>query len=197
MLKVKFNLKGVGPIFFGKHVAEPKRDNETHEQLERRTWPQKIHLDENGEIILPGLAFKNALDSAGSWLGTKIPGKGNATYAKRFRCGVVIDSDLKILNGAGQSATPEDIEEIEMFVPSDGKRGGGKRVSKIFPRLPEWSANGVCYVMDEAITEDVFCSHLKAAGQFIGFGSMRVENGGTTGRFKFTPADLEFTEEEL
>ena len=36
---------------------------------------------------------------------------------------------------------------------------------------------------DQRLTEEVVRAHIEEAGKFIGFGSMRVENGGVAGRF--------------
>lgn len=69
------------------------------------------------------------------------------------------------------------------FVPSDGKAGGGSRVKKKFPVIREWSGEVTFYILDDTITEDVFEAHLKEAGNFIGIGRFRPENGGFYGRY--------------
>ena len=51
---------------------------------------------------------------------------------------------------------------------------------------------GTAVIFDEKITESIFEDSLVALGQYIGFGSMRVENGGSNGRFSV--AELSFEE---
>ena len=69
-------------------------------------------------------------------------------------------------------------------VPSDGQRGGGKRVLKFFPRIDRWETTVEYYIVDETITREVFEHVLDQAGKFIGVGSFRVRNNGVWGRFK-------------
>jgi hypothetical protein len=80
----------------------------------------------------------------------------------------------------------DDVEGQPLFVPSDGKRGSGKRVIRIFPTIHYWSTTARVLILDGKIDEPVLHEHATEAGQFIGFGSMRVENGGSNGRFKVT-----------
>jgi hypothetical protein len=70
-----------------------------------------------------------------------------------------------------------------LFVPATGKRGDGKRVDKCFPVVPKWSGDVHFYILDETITERVFCQHLEEAGKFIGIGRFRPRNNGFYGRF--------------
>jgi hypothetical protein len=167
---------------FGKHVPEPKKDDETHDQRERRTWKQKVHVDKNGNLFLPAFALKNGLESAAKWLSLKIPGERSKTYTKRFVSGVLVTENLPLTNGNGKAATMENIDPVELFVPSDGKRGSGTRVIKVFPTLHEWATSAIIHIFDNKITEDVLMRHLDAFGKFICFGAMRVENGGINGR---------------
>ena len=71
-----------------------------------------------------------------------------------------------------------------IHVPSDGMRGGSKRVLKCFPVVKKWSGDLTITVLDETITKDVLERHLIEAGNFIGVGSLRVQNNGIYGRFK-------------
>ena len=77
----------------------------------------------------------------------------------------------------------DDISPVPLFVPSDGKTGGSKRVFRIFPTVSSWMTHGVIHVFDEKITESVLQRHWIYAGKFVGFGAMRVENGGINGRY--------------
>jgi hypothetical protein len=186
MFKVIFRLKSVAPLFFGKHVTEKVKDNETRDQHELRTWPLKVHVMEDGTLFFPPFGVKNTLEEAAGWLGRKIKGEGQSTYRKRFLRGILVVEPLLLFNVNGEPATMDDIVPLELFVPSDGKRGGSKRVAKIFPMLDKWEAIGSCYIIDGKITPELLKEHLVAAGAFIGFGSMRIGNGGTNGRYEVT-----------
>ena len=192
MLKANFRIDGVSPLFFGKYVQEKKTDKETAEQHEHRTWTQKVHVDKgDGGLFIPPFALKNGLEAAAKWLNKKIPGEGKATFTKRFRCGVHVWDNIELSNGAADVATMDCIEPLELFVPSDGVRGGGRRVTKVFPKLELWGGTGSAMIFDEKITEPIFEDALRALGQYIGFGSMRVENGGSNGRFAVTELAFE------
>jgi len=52
------------------------------------------------------------------------------------------------------------------------------------PVIPNWNGDVEYYVLDETITPDVFEKHLQEAGNFIGIGRFRPENGGFYGRYK-------------
>ena len=71
-----------------------------------------------------------------------------------------------------------------MHVPADGMRGGSKRVLKCFPVIEKWSGDLGIVVLDEVITKEVLSKHLIEAGNFIGIGSLRVQNNGIFGRFR-------------
>lgn len=176
-----FTIVSAAPMFFGQPVFEKKRTDETHEQFEERTWQAKVRRNESGQVYLQPFALKNALEAAGSRLNMKLTGK--ATYTKLFRQGVMINDDIMLVDKSGKPITIEHVKPIPMFVPSDGKRGSGKRVMRIFPQLAAWSANVAIMTFDQRLTREVVRAHLEEAGKFIGFGSMRVENGGVAGRF--------------
>ena len=178
---LSFDLVSVSPLFFGAPVFERRRSDETHEQLEERVWRDKVRQTSSGQVYIQPFALKNALEAAGSRLGMKLTGK--ATYTKLFRQGIVINDEIVLHDKAGKPLTIDNVRPIMMFVPSDGKRGSGKRVMKIFPQLLEWSASVEIMCFDNRLTEEVVRAHLEEAGKFIGFGSMRVENGGVAGRF--------------
>lgn len=181
MQEQRFRLTSISPILFGAPVLEERKSDETHEQREARQWPSKVHQMSDGQAYIQPFALKNALESAGSRLGMKLTGK--ATYTKLFRQGVMVVEPMLLEKPSGDKVTIKDINPRLLFVPSDGKRGSGKRVMKIFPELMEWSTIATITVLDQRITEEVMLKHLEEAGKFIGFGSMRVENGGITGRF--------------
>jgi len=169
---------------FGRHVPDKKLSDETDQQREERVWRKKVHVTPDGQCFIPPFALKNALESAGRWLSMKIPGEGHKTYTKRFLAGTIVVDPLLLEKPGGDPIVLDDVEGQELFVPSDGRRGGSKRVPRIFPTIAEWNTTAEIHVFDNIITEEVMHKHLEAIGMFIGFGSMRVENGGTNGRFR-------------
>lgn len=186
MQEQQFKLTSISPMFFGAPVLEERQSDETHEQREQRLWTKKVHQTPDGQAYIQPFALKNALESAGSRLNMKLTGK--ATYTKLFRQGVMVVDPLLLSKPDGSKISISDINPRPLFVPSDGKRGGGKRVMRIFPELQEWTTIATITVLDPRITPEVMLKHLEEAGKFIGFGSMRVENGGITGRFAVAAA---------
>ncbi len=184
MLLCKCKLIGISDLMFGQHVPEPKKDDETHDQREERTWQQKVRVTKDGQCYVQPFALKNCLESAAKWLAMKIPGEGQKTYTKRFTSGILVTEKLLLTDGNGKVLTIKDVDPVRIFAPSDGKRGGPKRVFRIFPTVYSWATAVEIHVFDNKIIEGVMLRHLDAAGKFIGFGSMRVENGGINGRFR-------------
>ena len=152
-----------------------------------RTWREKCSTDENGEIVIPAMAFKQALDAVAKRLGDQIPGKGKSTYTKHFKGGVICESDVKI------GYRKDEVPGITISANSDGVRGSGKRVSRTFPQVPRWEGVPARFViLDDTVTPVVFERHLVELGRFIGIGRFRPENGGLNGRFRpILPAKYE------
>jgi len=161
----------------------PKLDRETSEAHEERTWREKCHSDKNGNVIIPPMAFKMALDAAAKMLGMQIPGRGKATYTKFFSSGVLV------MDGPVLPLLKADVPFDRIHANADGVRGSGKRVWRNFPRIDEWSAKVQFHVLADEVTKDVFEEHLRQAGQFVGIGRFRPQNGGYYGRFEVTKID--------
>jgi len=177
--KYEARIAGISPISQGKYHGIPKKDGETYEDHEDRTWRERMHATSDGVVFIPPMAFKNALSSAAKYLSMKIPGEGKKTYTKKFESGVLC-SEPVVLDGILKDEVPR----LKLFVPSDGKRGGSSRVMKNFPAIPKWG--GILYVdvLDPIIKLEVLEKHLEVAGYMIGVGALRVENNGYFGRFK-------------
>jgi hypothetical protein len=173
-------LKSVSPYSQSRHYEVPKVDNgkESSSNYEIRTWRERLHYLEDGTIYIPPMAFKNAMSEVAKFLSIKIEGKGAATYTKHFEAGVLVTEPLLL------PIKKDDVEGEWLFVPSDGRRGGGKRVSKCFPLIREWEGVVTFYILDETITPEVFDLFLKEAGNFIGIGRFRPKNNGFYGRFE-------------
>ena len=146
--------------------------------VEVRTWREKCNANDKGEIVLPAMAMKQALDAVARRLGDQVPGKGKATYTKSFVGGVICEDDVVL-----KDCFKKDAPCCIINANSDGKRGSGKRVKRSFPQWAKWSGVARFAILDDTITEPVFERHFNEAGRFIGVGRFRPENGGLNGRF--------------
>lgn len=171
-------IRGITPYSQGKHHEAPRlNEKEGKDDYERRTWRERMHVDSNGVVLIPPMVFKNCLAEAAKFLSKKIPGEGKQTYTKHFEAGLMVPSAISL------GIRAEDVPGEALFVPSDGKRGGGKRVTRIFPRIDNWGGSIEIVVIDETITKDVLREHLVEAGNLIGIGRFRPRNNGYYGRF--------------
>ena len=170
---------GASPYSQSRKTLTPKEDRETSDVHERRTWRERMHVNPEGLVYIPPMALKNCLDQAASSLGLTVPGRGKKGYAKVFEAGVLVMDPIVL------AVKAEDVQPEELFVPSDGRRGGGSRVTKLFPYIPEdqWAGEAKFTVLDDLITEDVFERVLHHAGQLVGLGRFRPQTRGFYGRF--------------
>lgn len=155
----------------------PKLPKELPKAYEERTWRERCHVTENDQIFIPPMAFANTLKEAAKYLSIQIPGMGKSTYTKHFESGVMVVDPLLL------PITKDNVKGEWLFVPSDGKRGGGRRVDKCFPVIPQWQGKVTWYIFDDIITEDIFRQVLETAGNIIGIGRFRPRNMGYYGRF--------------
>lgn len=179
MIRCTFKLVGVSPISFSAPIQSKKNTGESSDAFEERTWRERIHVDSKGEAFIPPTAIKNCLSDVAKYLSESVPGKGKATYTKHFEAGTLVTDPLMLGVKGSQ------IEGERLFVPADGKRGGGKRVWKTFPVIREWSAVGCVYVLDPVLFDkpEKVEEYLSHAGKFIGLGRFRPRNNGFYGRF--------------
>lgn len=173
-------IQGITPFTASRMHDTPKLEKERPDDYEIRTWREKAHYDSDGIAYIPGIAFKQALDSAAKFLSIQVPGKGKATFTKHFVSGVICADNLSL----GRSR--DKMEMVTINANSDGVRGSGKRVKRSFPLIPAWGGKVTFYVLDDAITKEVFETVLRESGKFIGVGQYRPQNGGTNGRYDIT-----------
>jgi hypothetical protein len=171
-------LESLSPYGQSRFYETPKLAKENAQDYEGRTWRDRVHVNEHGNIVIPPMAFKNCLSEVAKFLGQQIPGKGKSTYTKHFEAGVIVTEGLTL------PVKKENVSGEWLFVPADGKRGSGKRVKKCFPVIPSWKGRVTFHVLDDTITPDVFEQHLQEAGNFIGIGRFRPRNNGYYGRFR-------------
>ena len=177
MRQIVASLKSVSPYSQSRFHNEEKLEKEGHDDYEKRTWIKRLHINEDGKVLIPPMSFKNCLSECARYISMQIPGKGKATYTKHFEAGVMVTGPLVL------DITEDQVKGEWLHVPSDGRRGGTKRVLKCFPYVPQWDGDVIFYIFDDTITEDVFKYHLEQAGKFIGIGRFRPRNNGFYGRF--------------
>jgi len=170
-----------------RYYQTPKEPKESPDDYEKRTWKERLHYDERGNVFIPNMAIKWCLTDGAKFIGMKIPGKGRATFAKHFEAGLLVLEGIKL--GIHMS----DVQGETFFVPADGKHGSGSRVLKTFPVIPTWKGKVDVHILDRTITREVFDEHLKEAGRFIGLGRFRPQRGGFYGRFSV--ASIKFSED--
>ena len=171
-------LQSVSPYSQSRHYSTEKLPKESARDYEARTWKDRAHVTQDGFIYVPPMAFKNCLSEIAKYLSVQIPGKGKATFTKHIEAGVLVTDPLVL------PITKDELQGEWLFVPADGKRGGGKRVEKCFPVIQSWSGDVTFHILDETVTQDVFKHHLEQAGAFIGIGRFRPRNNGYYGRFR-------------
>jgi hypothetical protein len=176
-------LESTSPISFGRYHNTPKKDKESHDEYEKRTWRERVHVNDKEFVVIPPMMFKNCLSGIGKFLREKIPGKGNSEFTAHLKAGVMITDELNL------GVKKNKIEGEWLFVPANGKPGG-PRVPRCFPLVRSWKGTVKFYILDEVLLQKdssgrpAFEHHLEEAGKFLGLGRFRPERGGFYGRFK-------------
>jgi len=177
MKKAIATVVSASPYSQSKFYRTEKLEKERPDAYEERTWRDRLHVNKDGYVFIPPMAFKNCLSEAAKFLSIQIPGKGKSTYTKHFEAGVLITEPLVL------PIKKEDVPGEWFHVPSDGRRGGSTRVLKCFPVIQEWQGDVEIFILDQTITESVLKHHFQEAGKFIGIGRFRPRNNGFYGRF--------------
>jgi hypothetical protein len=175
---VEVTLESISPYSQSRKHDTPKLEKEAADAYELRTWREKCTVDETGQICIPAMAFKQALDRVAAVLGEQVPGRGKATFTKHFKAGCICESDVPL------GIRKNEVQSVTISANADGVRGSGKRVNRTFPVIPRWSGTARFVILDDTITQQVFERHLTQAGLFVGIGRFRPENGGLNGRFR-------------
>ncbi|MEO1208885.1 MAG: hypothetical protein AAFX78_05005 [Cyanobacteria bacterium J06638_20] len=197
---VQLQLTGTSPYSQSRPHRDEKHSRELPEAYEQRTWRSRLHVDDDGYIVLPGIALKICLAEAAKYASKQIPGRGKSTFTKHFESGILIRESPRILDTQGNPLHQDQCGEGEkpfvygdwIFTPSDGVPGGGKRVYKCYPVVRTgWSAQIEVVIADDIITESVLVEHLQVAGTLIGLGRWRVRNRGMYGTFNTNLVNFE------
>lgn len=160
------------------HFTEKLESGKEHpDAYERRTWREKGHYDEQGNMYIPPMAFKGAIASAAKLLSIPIPNRGKALYTKHFLSGIMVTDCLLLGVNKG------DVQPQWLSMDGQGRKGG-MGVLKAFPHIEKWEGTIQIHVLDDTITKDIFERVLREAGNFTGIGQFRPANGGYFGRFE-------------
>jgi hypothetical protein len=194
MKTAQVTIRGVSPYSQSKHydtTEVPKLQGESHRDYEQRTWSNRLHVNNDGNIFIPPMSFKNSMSEAAKFLGIQIAGKGKSTYTKHIESGVLVVDPMVL------PIKKEEVESECLFVPSDGIRGSGKRVEKVFPLIREWGGTFEILIFDETVLNSYDASKItvlqhivQEAGKFIGLGRFRPRNNGYYGRYEVTKFTL-------
>lgn len=187
------HLKSVSPYSQSRQYDVDKLQGEGLDDYSRRTWRNHMHFDIDGNVFIPPTTFKNCLAEAAKYLSLSVPGKGKATYTKNFEAGVLVAKPLPL--GVHKDA----VEQERLYLPSDGRRGGPKRVWKYYPLIPSWDGDVEFIIVDETVLQTsvrepdktVLQIVLEGAGSFIGIGRFRPRNNGYYGRFDVTKMEVQ------
>lgn len=171
-------LTSTSPYSQSRVIQSSKNPKELPDDFEKRTWRERLWQTEDGKVFIPPMQFCNSLKEAAKYLNLQVPGGGKRTFTKNFEAGVLVTQRLPLKYKATE------IEPEKLYVPSDGRRGGTKRVYKYFPVIPEWCGAVTYMIFDDIITEDIFRQVLDASGKLIGIGRFRPRNMGYYGTFK-------------
>ena len=90
MKVVSVHLESISAYSQSKYYETPHLERENPKDYEARTWRDRLHVDEKGEVYIPPMAFKNVLSEIAKFLGMQIPGKGKSTYTKHFEAGLLV-----------------------------------------------------------------------------------------------------------
>jgi hypothetical protein len=181
--------ESVTPYSQSRHYKVEKLPRELAVDYEERTWRERCHVmpDGSDRLFIPPMAFANCLKGAAQYLALPVPGKGKTTYTKHFNAGVMVADPLIL------PLLKTHVEGEWLFLPSDGRRGGGSRVEKCFPLIREWKGKVTYYILDDILTKDVFEQVVRTSGNLIGIGRFRPQNWGYYGRFKLV--NMEWVED--
>lgn len=186
MRDVTISLEALTPYSSSRYFEQDLQKGETIDAHERRRWREKLHTNDAGDVFIPGISFKLALDETAKLLNEKIKGKGNQTYTAIFQTGVVATSDVEI--GVNKDA----VKPIEIYANADGVRGSGKRVMRLFPIIPTWRGELQMRIFNDALPEDVFERFFTQAGVLAGVGRGRPRTGCPAGNGRFKPIRFEW-----
>jgi hypothetical protein len=184
-VRVELDIVGITPLSFGKAFASVRNPNEGYDVFENRCWRERMHVDEQGQVFVPPLMFKRALEAAARYAQESVPGKRTTKFTKHFLAGTLVADPILI------GVKVEQVVCERLFVAADGKPGGkGGKVWRNFPLIPKWSGRVIVHLLDPVLQQHWIkvIEYAERAGDFIGLGRFAPRVGGFYGRFRVQKA---------
>jgi hypothetical protein len=179
-----FRIRGLSPYSQSRPHDDEREPGEGYDDYRERTWRSYLHVDKSGEVFIPPGAIKNCVAEAAKFMNISVPGKGKSTYTKHVEAGTACVRPVAL------GIRADDVDNENLFLPADGKRGSGTRVWKTYPIIREWGGEVEIIVLDETVLQTsratqnpVLQDIVEGAGQYIGLGRFRPRNNGYYGRF--------------
>lgn len=175
----RVEIEGIANYMCGGHFTSEKLPGEDAASYDRRCYLDRAHKTPEGNIAIPARAFKGAICAAATQSSDKVAGKGQQTWSKTIRGGIIIAKPFD--TGVKAATAPF----LDLFCAADGKRGGsGPKVLRRFPYAP-CGYKGIMEiaVLNPALPEDLLLKYIQFAGLQLGVGSFRAANEGDDGRF--------------
>lgn len=188
MIIVRATLRGITAYEPGRYYQPNKKDGESDDAHDERTWRERAHCTPDGDVYIDGMCFKRALETASKTLGIKIKGKGKQNYTKYFVRAVIPTGNVML------GIRKKDLDKVDLFLPANAK--DGPRVTRRFPCIEQWTGVLELAVLDPILPESVVRKCLNYAGDFVGVGTFRPERGGMCGRFNVESFEWIVAEEE-
>jgi hypothetical protein len=185
MYRAIAKIEGTAALTQSKQHRTPFLEGESHEAYEARTWREKANYSPEGEIYVPAMAFKQAMDLAAKRLNIPDPDNKRATLTKYFVSDMLCEDHMLV------GAKKDEVKSVTINANSDGVRGSGKRVQRTFPLIEKWKGTVRFFIMDHKITHEVFERVLASAGRSVGVGQYRPEKGGINGRWNVVSVEYQ------
>lgn len=165
-------VKGLTPYSQSRPHQSVKEKSESFDEFENRAWREHIHVDEDGDVVMPISVILKGMASSAQYLsaGGELKKRGTAKWTQNFRAGLAMAKAAKI------GKKPEDARPERVFCKANpaNPKGSGS-VWRVFPIFDEWSATLEIHLLDDTIPEDVFTKVTEAFGLFNGVGRARPQ----------------------
>lgn len=154
------------------YTAKRKKTDDDHEAIARIEWEAGMYFNEDIGPFLPGRMIKAAL----------IQSAKKTKDGPKIKSGVVVTTEEAPLEYSG----PRDLEKMwksAKFVDMRSVVVQRARLMRCRPRFLDWSAT-VDITFDGAVIDRADLVRIAdTAGELVGIGDYRPENGGDFGRF--------------
>jgi hypothetical protein len=186
---VTFRITGANIYAQNKPIEAVKEPKESNDDMMNRVWPERAHVNEKGQVVIPAMAITQSIREAARLCMEKVPRGGGAKWGNRFKTGIQTTHNPKLLkpSGNGKLSTKPFMKKdlvADKKMQQINNKGTTKLVYRVIPYCPEWEAECTCIVFDDVITNDIFERFAKEAGVRCGIGVHRQQNGGCWGSFR-------------